>query len=77
MANQLSNYKEFLNIARKYLEENKDELFNVIDYDDYLLGYYDLPEDFLKKNDKDGILLGALENVYVLEKYINKGTIII
>ena len=31
MANQLSNYKEFLNIARKYLEENKDELFDVID----------------------------------------------
>ena len=77
MAKQLTNYKEFLNIARKYLQENKDELFDVIDYDNYLLEYYDLPEDFFKKNDKDGLLFRALENVYTLEKYINKGTIIL
>lgn len=77
----MSNFDEFYEQAKSWAKKNtpifsykEDSIENSINY---LEGYYNLPEKFFDKDDNFENVYEELEKFYVLEQYINKGTIVL
>jgi|TARA_Y100000114_G_scaffold21423_2_gene17231 hypothetical protein len=78
MANFDEFYKEAKNWAKKntlFFEIEEDGLEK--DNEAFLEGYYNLPERFFEKNDNFEKVYEPLEKLYIIEKYIDNGTIVL
>ena len=78
----MTNFDEFYGQAENWARKNTNyfslEKANIIKENQaFLEGYFGLPEGFIEKTDNyDGLEI-PLQKLYVLEKYINKGTIVL
>jgi len=77
----MTNFYEFYEQAKSWAEKNtpyfsyrEDSIENTIKV---LEEYYNLPEKFFDKDDNYEKLYDELETLYILEQYINKGTIVL
>ena len=78
----MANFDEFYEKAEKWARKNTTyfslEKANIIKENQaFLEGYFGLPEGFIGKTDNYEGLEIPLEKLYVLEKYINKETIVL
>ena len=78
----MANFDEFYEQAIDWAKKNT-LFFQILELDEessneaFLEGYYNLPERFFEKNNNFDKLYEPLKKLYILEKYINKGTIIL
>ena len=78
----MANFDEFYEQAENWARENTTyfslEKANIIKENQaFLEGYFGLPEGFIEKTDNYEGLEKQFEKLYILEQYINKGTIIL
>ena len=77
----MANFDEFYQQARNWAKKNTryfmEQEDSVINSERFLEGYYNLPENFFDKSDNFERLFETLEQYYILEQYINKGTIVL
>ena len=77
----MANFDEFYLQAENWAKKNTryfmEQEDSVINSERFLEGYYNLPENFIDKSENFERLFEKLEKYYILEQYINKGTIVL
>ena len=77
----MANFDEFYLQAENWAKKNTryfmEQEDSVINSERFLEGYYNLPENFFDESENFERLFEKLEKYYILEQYINKGTIVL